>query len=169
MEQSLENAYMQWQPQRDWDWGSQPPGVIGQTSRSSLVAQLEKNPPAMQETWVRSLGWEDPLGKGTHSSILAWRITWTVWSGRLQSRTQVSDFHFHEKLKNSKVLSRKRLSDWTKLTSCAYGQSWNPSSVQAGQKQGQGPAFLLLKPEQDSLCFNFPNRILMIFFFFLIL
>ena len=40
------------------------------------VAQLVKNPPAMQETWVQSLGWEDPLekGKATHSSILAWRI-----------------------------------------------------------------------------------------------
>ena len=46
----------------------------------SLVAQLVKNPPAMQETWVRSLGWEDPLekGKATHSSILAQRIPWTV-------------------------------------------------------------------------------------------
>ena len=40
---------------------------------------MVKNPPAMQETWVRSLGWEDPLekGKATHSSILAWRIPWT--------------------------------------------------------------------------------------------
>ena len=47
---------------------------------ASLVAQLVKNPPAMWETWVRSLGWEDPLekGKATHSSILAWRIPWTV-------------------------------------------------------------------------------------------
>ena len=47
---------------------------------ASLVAQLVKNPPAMWETWVLSLGWEDPLekGKGTHSSILAWRILWTV-------------------------------------------------------------------------------------------
>ena len=46
----------------------------------SLVAQWVKNPPTMQETWVRSLGWEDPLEKGeaTHSSILAWRIPWTV-------------------------------------------------------------------------------------------
>ena len=44
------------------------------------VAQLVKNPPAMRETWVWSLGWEDPLekGKATHSSILAWRIPWTV-------------------------------------------------------------------------------------------
>ena len=47
-----------------------------QESWASLVAQMVKNPHAMWETWVRSLGWEDPLekGKGTHSSILAWRI-----------------------------------------------------------------------------------------------
>ena len=46
---------------------------------ASLVAQMVKNLPAMQETWVRSLGWEDPLEKGmaTHSSILAWRNPWT--------------------------------------------------------------------------------------------
>ena len=46
------------------------------------VAQLIKNPPAMWETWIRSLGLEDPLEKGkvTHSSILAWRIPWTVES-----------------------------------------------------------------------------------------
>ena len=45
-------------------------------SWASLVAQLVKNPPAMRETWVRSMGWENPLekGKATHSSILAWRI-----------------------------------------------------------------------------------------------
>ena len=51
-----------------------------QYSWASLVAQLVKKPPAMWETWVRSLGWEDPLEKGktTHSSILAWRIPWTV-------------------------------------------------------------------------------------------
>ena len=51
-----------------------------QYSWASLVAQLVKNLPAMQETWVQSLGWEDPLekGKATHSSILAWRIPWTV-------------------------------------------------------------------------------------------
>ena len=46
-----------------------------------------KNPPAMRETWVRSLGWEDSLEKGmaTHSSILAWRIPWTEEPGGLQS------------------------------------------------------------------------------------
>ena len=49
-------------------------------SWASLVAQLVKNPPAMWETWVWSLRWEDPLekGKSTHSSTLAWRIPWTV-------------------------------------------------------------------------------------------
>ena len=53
----------------------------------SLVAQLETNPPVMQETPVRFLGWEDPLekGKATHSSILAWRIPWTEEPGGLQS------------------------------------------------------------------------------------
>ena len=51
-----------------------------QFSWASLVAQLVKNPPAMWEIWVQSLGWEDPLenGKASHSSILAWRIPWTV-------------------------------------------------------------------------------------------
>ena len=55
--------------------------------RASLVAQLVKNLPAMQETWVQSLGWEDPLERGmaTHSSIFAWRIPWTEEPGGLQS------------------------------------------------------------------------------------
>ena len=52
---------------------------------STLLAQMVKNPPAMQEAWVRSLGWEDPLEKGmaNPSSILAWRILWTEEPGRL--------------------------------------------------------------------------------------
>ena len=66
---------------------------------ASLVAQLVKNPPAMWETWVWSLGWEDPLEKrkATHSSILAWRIPWTV-HGVTKSWTRLSKFrslHFH--------------------------------------------------------------------------
>ena len=53
----------------------------------SLVAKMVKNLPAMQDTWVRSLGQEDPLQKGmaTLSSILAWRIPWTEEPGELQS------------------------------------------------------------------------------------
>ena len=65
-------------------------------SGQSLIAQLVKNPPAMQKTPFQFLGWKDPLekGKGTHSSILAWRIPWTVFHGNTKSRTQLSNFHF---------------------------------------------------------------------------
>ena len=58
-----------------------------QHSWASLVAQTVKNLPTMQETWVRSLGWEDPQEEGTatHSSILAWGIPWTEEPGGLQS------------------------------------------------------------------------------------
>ena len=61
-------------------------GYTLQYSWASLVAQLVKNPPAMWETQVLSLGWEDRLEKGmaTHSTILAWRIPWTVKSMGLQ-------------------------------------------------------------------------------------
>ena len=54
-------------------------GLEMHCNRASLVAQMVKNLPAMQETQVRSLGWEDPLEKemATHSSILAWKISWT--------------------------------------------------------------------------------------------
>ena len=59
----------------------------GYKNLRSLVAQTVKNPPAIWETWVQSLVWEDSLAKGmaTHSSILAWRIPWTEELGRLQS------------------------------------------------------------------------------------
>ena len=70
-----------------------------QYSSASLVAQLVKNLPAMQETWVRFLGWEDPQekGKATHSRILVWKIPWTEEPDGLQyvksqSQTRLSDF-----------------------------------------------------------------------------
>ena len=69
---------------------------------ASLVAQLVKNLPAVQETRVRSLGWEDPLEKemATHSSILSWKISWTEEPGVLQSMGSLKSdrterFHFH--------------------------------------------------------------------------
>ena len=70
--------------------GRSPGEGIGyplQYSWASLVAQMVKNPPAMWETWVQSLGQADPLEEGmaTHSSILAWRIPWTEEPGGLQS------------------------------------------------------------------------------------
>ena len=75
--------------------------IVLSLSGTFLVAQTVKRLPTMQETWVQSLGWEDPLEKEmeTHSSILAWKIPWTEEPGRLQSvrgvaksRTQLSDF-----------------------------------------------------------------------------
>ena len=70
-----------------WDRKGTLDKNLGDLNRTSLMVQLVKNPPAMRATWVRSLGWEDPLEKGiaTHSSILAWRIPWTEEPGRLQS------------------------------------------------------------------------------------
>ena len=76
-------------------------GNQGKEGRKRGRDKIIKNPPTMQETWVPSQGWEDPLEKGTttHSSILAWRTPWTEETGKLQSmglqrRTQLSDFHF---------------------------------------------------------------------------
>ena len=74
--------------------------------RASLVAQMVKNLPAMQTTWIWSLGWEDPLEKAmaTCSSILAWRIPWTEQPGGLQSMgvtknwTQLSDKYLLKEL-----------------------------------------------------------------------
>ena len=67
--------------------GLNPADYGKSTFRDSLVAQRLKPLPAMQETWVRSLGQEDPLEKemATHSSVLAWRISWTEKPGGLQS------------------------------------------------------------------------------------
>ena len=64
-----------------------------QYSWTSLMTQLVKNPPTMRETWVQSLGWEDPLekGKATHFSILAWRIPWAV-HGVAKSQTWLSNW-----------------------------------------------------------------------------
>ena len=62
-------------------------GIMHKTGRTSLVCQMVRNLPAMQETQVRALSWEDPLEKkmATHSSSLAWEIPWTEEPGRLQS------------------------------------------------------------------------------------
>ena len=70
-------------------------------ARASLVAQMVKNLPAMRETCVRSLGWEDPLEEGTatHSNILAWRIPmdrgawWSTVHGVTKSQTQLNTAH----------------------------------------------------------------------------
>ena len=100
---------------------------------SSLVAQLVKNPLAMQETWVRSLDWEDPLEKGTvtHSSILAWKIPRAEEPGRLQSMgllrvghdwaTSVSLFtfmHWRRKWQPTPVFLPGESQGWWGLVGC---------------------------------------------------
>ena len=74
-------------------------GYLLQYSWASLVAQMVKNLPVMRETWVPSVGWEDPLEEGmaTHSSILAWKIPmdigawWATFHGVTKSQTRLSD------------------------------------------------------------------------------
>ena len=96
------------EPSRLQSMGSQSRTQLKQFSTqvhmhwTSLVAQTVKHLPTMRETWVQSLGWEDPLEEGmaTHSSILAWRIpidsgTWLATAhGVAQSQTQLSSFTF---------------------------------------------------------------------------
>ena len=69
-------------------------GFPSHLGRASLRAQLINNLPTMWETWVRSLGWEDPLEKGktTHSSILAWRTSWTVYVQSVASQRVRQDW-----------------------------------------------------------------------------
>ena len=71
-----------------------------------LVAQLVKNPPAMQETWVRSLGWEDLLEKGmaTHSSILAWRMLYSPWGHKELDTTERLSLSFCSDLAHTHAL-----------------------------------------------------------------
>ena len=79
------------------------------TTWASLLAQLVKNSPTMRQTWVQSRGWEDPQekGKATHSSILSWRMPWTVSHRVAKSQTLLSDFHFHFPLQYAIYLSHK--------------------------------------------------------------
>ena len=92
--------------------------------RASLVAQLVKNPPAMWETWVQSLGWEDPLekGKAVHYSILAWRSPWTVEAMGSQrvGRDWATFTCFHFKL--SPHLGGAHLKSWN----LGYGYMYVP-------------------------------------------
>ena len=93
-------------------------------TKASLVAQLVKNLPAVWETWVQSLGWEDALekGKATHSSILAWRMgsPWTMVHGVSKSWTWLSDFHFTLKLKDTWLLRRKAMINLDNILESRY-------------------------------------------------
>ena len=125
---------------------------------ASLIAQSVKNLPAVQKTWVRLLGWEDPLEKemATHSSILAWRIPWIEEPGRLQSMgSQESDtiqrlnhhhhhscwgeasgFLSHQEDSCGKVKwSRSHYTDWTEAThgSSTMSRVWKASGWRVRQ------------------------------------
>ena len=112
-------------------------------SWASLVAQMVKNPPAMQETWVRSLGWEDPLEEGTatHSSILAWKIPWTEEPCRLQSMGSQRVGH-----------------DWaTKHSTAQLAISptcWTSSIHFTGCQHSHGPENLHMKFRTKNRCSN---------------
>ena len=86
-----------------------PKATLLGSPRASLVTQMVKNLPAKWETWVQSLGWEDPLekGKATHSSILAWRIPWTVyipWGHKELDTVGWLSLSFRRTQKSEKVL-----------------------------------------------------------------
>ena len=93
-------------------------------ANASLVAQMVKNLPSMQETWVQSLGWGDPLEKGmvTHSSTLAWRIPWTEEPGGLQSMVsqrpwcQVRPDRVINTFRQREQLSKMKISPWQPST-----------------------------------------------------
>ena len=109
---------------------------------SATLAQMVKCVSTMRETWVRSLGWEDPLEKemAIHSSTIAWKIPWTEEPGRLQpmglqSRTRLSDFTFtfkDKKKKKKKKAGKKKIC--RKPSTCWAGSF---SSVQnSWEKEG---------------------------------
>ena len=83
-------------PSLIFTWGSAIILPLWALPGASLVAQMVKHLPTMQETQVRSLGWEDPLEKemATHSSTLAWKIPWMKEHGRLQSMGSQNEFTF---------------------------------------------------------------------------
>ena len=116
-----------------------------QTVKASLVAQLVKNLPTVRETWVRSLGWEDPLEKGmaSHSSIPAWEIPWPEEPGGLQFMesqrvghdwaTFIFTFHFHVCVREGFILGHWFMSLWKLgkstiwwLGDSAKSYSWTP-------------------------------------------
>ena len=107
-------------------------GYLLQYSWASLVAQLVKNPPAMLEARVWSLGWEDPLEKGkvTHSSILAWRSPWTIYSSWGCKESDTTEW-----ISPSPSLSvRKALQMGDPgLTDLSEGMSYTPSCLQGEQ------------------------------------
>ena len=112
-----------------------------QYSWASLVAQLVKNPPAMQETWVRPLGWEDSLEKGmaTNSSILAWRIPWiySPWGLKESDTTEHLSFPTWCSGKESACQCKRcKFNPW--VGKIPWRREWQPTPVfLPGESHGQ--------------------------------
>ena len=111
--------------------------------RASLVAQLIKNPPAMWETWVQSLGWEDPLekGKANYSPVFWARESHGLVHEISKSWTWLSNCHFHflSNLKKSNNLENLKLHKWLAWASVEpFGQRGSESE-EAGKTQASGP------------------------------
>ena len=88
---------------------------------ASLVAQMVKRLPAVQETRVQSLGWEDPLEKkmATHSSSLAWKIPWTEEPSRLKESDTTEQLHFHVHFHSASNEQREGLYRWRPVQTTA--------------------------------------------------
>ena len=117
-------------------------GICKTHQGASFVAQLVKKLSAVQETWVRSLGWEDPLEKemATHSSILAWKISWTEETGGLHSMG--SQRVRHDWVTNTKLI--EGFCDWADhmplVTLSHRNHRWNYSITVAAQLLESPPA-----------------------------
>ena len=120
---------------------------------ASLVAQLVKNPPAMWETWVRSVGWEDPLkkGKATHSGIPVWRIPWTSpWGCKESDITEWLSLSF--RVMSSRIYWWKERAIVPCLQQDISGSKVEPESVENWRRQGgptQTPGLLKRQRGQD--------------------
>ena len=126
--------------------GRSPGEGIGyplQYSWASLLAQMVTNPPATQETWVWSLGWEDPLEEGTttHSSILAWKIPWTEAPCGLQSM-------------GSQRVRHNRATKHSTAQLAISPTCWISSIHFTGYQQSHGPENLYMKFRTKSRCNN---------------
>ena len=114
------------------------------------MAQLVKNPPAMRETWARSLGWEDPLeeGVGTHSGIFAWRVpknsrAWRVTvHGVAESQTRLSDQDQQNKEHQSKCPSIEKSSHWPIYTRESLSRQKERKNILVSSMDG--PRFIIL-------------------------
>ena len=154
-------------------------GVLCCDSWTSVVAQLVKNPPAMRETWVWSLGWEDPLEKGkvTHSGTLAWRIPWTgsPWGWQRARHDWATRSHLHEL---SSLASRLSCSVMCRVLVPQPGIEPASPALQgrflATAPPGEVPCMLFWSPEfllcvcimKTFLCRNFYFLIIIVIYYF---